>query len=116
MREYVLPYEPIVITSTEGLANDVWLDYRRTGIGGSDVASIFGVSPFGTARDTYYDKLNIVSAFDDEANKYQKKIGHLLEDVVAEMFSEVTGYPVFQIKKMYRSPEYPFMLADCRLA
>ena len=112
MPEFVLPYEPIVITSTENLPRDEWLAYRKTGIGGSDVAAVFGISPFGTARDIYYDKLNIVSAFDDEANKYQKKIGTLLEDVVAEMFSEVTGYPVFKIHKMYRSREHYFMLAD----
>lgn len=112
MPGFVLPYEPIVITSTENLPRDEWLAYRKTGIGGSEVAAVFGISPFGTARDVYYDKLNIASAIDDEANKYQKKIGTLLEDVVAEMFSEVTGYPVFKIQKMFRSREHYFMLAD----
>ena len=112
MPEFVLPYEPIVITSTVGLPREEWLAFRKSGIGGSEVAAVFGISPFGTARDVYYDKLNIASAFDDEANKYQKKIGNLLEDVVAEMFSEVTGYPVFKIQKMFRSREHYFMLAD----
>lgn len=112
MPEFILPYKPIVITSTEGLPREEWLAFRKTGIGGSEVAAVFGISPFGTSRDVYYDKLNIVSAFDDEANKYQKKIGTLLEDVVAEMFSEVTGYPVFKIQKMFRSREHYFMLAD----
>lgn len=112
MPEFVLPYEPLVITSTVDLPRDEWLAFRKSGIGGSEVAAVFGISPFGTARDVYYDKLNIVSAFDDEANKYQKKIGSLLEDVVAEMFSEVTGYPVFQVQKMFRSREHYFMLAD----
>lgn len=112
MPGYVLPYEPIVITDTQDLPRDEWLAFRKTGIGGSEVAAIFGISPFGTARDVYYDKLNIVSAFDDEMNKYQKKIGTLLEDVVAEMFSEVTGFPVFKVPKMFRSREHYFMLAD----
>lgn len=112
MPEFILPYEPLVITSTVDLPREEWLAFRKSGIGGSEVAAVFGISPFGTARDVYYDKLNIVSAFDDETNKYQKKIGSLLEDVVAEMFSEVTGYPVFQIHKMFRSREHYFMLAD----
>jgi len=112
MPEFVLPYEPLVITSTANLPRDEWLAFRKSGIGGSEVAAVFGISPFGTSRDVYYDKLNIASAFDDEANKYQKKIGSLLEDVVAEMFSEVTGYPVFQVQKMFRSREHYFMLAD----
>ena len=112
MPEFILPYEPLVITSTVGLPREEWLAFRKSGIGGSEVAAVFGISPFGTTRDVYYDKLNIVSAFDEEANKYQKKIGTLLEDVVAEMFSEVTGYPVFKIQKMFRSREHYFMLAD----
>lgn len=112
MAGIVLPYEPIVVTETANLPRDQWLEYRRTGIGGSDVAAVFGISPFGTAVDVYYDKLNIASYYDDEANKYQKKIGTLLEDVVAEMFEEVTGHQVFKIHKMYRSREHPFMLAD----
>ena len=85
--DIILPYEPIVITDTTDLPRDEWLAYRKTGIGGSDVAAILGISPFGTARDIYYDKLSIASFYDDEANKYQKKIGTLLEDVVAEMFA-----------------------------
>lgn len=112
MPNITLPYEPIIVADTTDLPRDEWLAYRKTGIGGSDVAAVFGISPFGTARDIYYDKLNIVSYYDDEANKYQKKIGSLLEDVVAEMFEEITGYRVFKIRKMYRSREHSFMLAD----
>jgi len=33
---------------------------RKKGIGGSDVASILGVSPFRTALDVYYDNPNYV--------------------------------------------------------
>lgn len=112
MPEIILPYEPIVVTDTTDLSREEWLAYRKTGIGGSEVAAIFGISPFGTARDIYYDKLNIAAYYDDEENKYQKQIGTLLEDTVAEMFEEVTGYRVFKIRKMYRSREHPCMIAD----
>jgi len=50
----VLPYEPTVIADTTDLSREEWLNLRKTGIGGSDVAAIFGISPFGTARDVYY--------------------------------------------------------------
>lgn len=112
MPEIILPYEPIVIADTTELSRQDWLALRKTGIGGSEVAAVFGISPFGTARDVYYDKLDIVSAYDNEANKYQKKIGTLLEDIVAEIFAEQTGYQVFKIRKMYRSREHSFMIAD----
>ena len=108
----VKDYIPLILVDTENLPRDEWLEWRRKGIGGSDAATIIGVSPFSTARDLYYDKLNIVSAVDEENNWVQKEIGHLLEDLVAKIFSKKTGYPVYQVKKMFYHPLYPYMLAD----
>ena len=105
-------YEPQVLVDTSNLTRDVWLEWRRKGIGGSDAAAILGVSPFSTARDLYYDKLNIVSVENDEDNWVQKEIGHLLEDLVAKIFAQKTGFKIYQIKKMFYHPEHPFMLAD----
>ncbi len=53
-------YQPNVLVDTTNLSREKWLEYRRLGIGGSDVAAILGISPFRTARDLYYDKLNIL--------------------------------------------------------
>ena len=63
-----LSYKPQVLVDTADLPEKDWLEYRRRGIGGSDAAAIFGVSPFKTARDLYYDKLKIASFEDDNAN------------------------------------------------
>ena len=104
--------QPRVLVDTKDLPEDEWLAYRRKGIGGSDVAAILGISPFRTARDLYYDKLNIVSAEDDTGNWVALKMGHLLEDLVAEIFQKKTGFKIYQIKKMFYRPETPFMLAD----
>lgn len=105
-------YIPLILVDTSDLPREEWLEWRRKGIGGSDAAAIIGVSPFATARDLYYDKLNIVSATDEESNWVQKEIGHLLEDLVAKIFSKKTGYPVYQVKKMFYHPNFPYMLAD----
>ena len=105
-------YKPHVLVDTKDLPESDWLEYRRRGIGGSDAASILGVSPFRTARDLYYDKLKIVTYEDPEDNWVQKKMGHLLEDLVAEIFHVRTGYHIYQVKKMFYHPLYPFMLAD----
>ena len=105
-------YTPAVLVDTSNLTRDEWLDWRRKGIGGSDAAAVIGVSPYSTARDLYYEKLNIVTAGDNEDNWVQKKIGHLLEDLVAEIFSKKTGFPVYQVKKMFYHPNHPYMLAD----
>ena len=103
---------PLVITETAELSREEWLSFRRRGIGGSDVAAILGISPFRTARDIYYDKLQIADVEEEEGNCEAMEIGHLLEDLVAEIFHRKTGYEIYQIKKMFAHPQYPFMLAD----
>lgn len=103
---------PRVLVETEHLPEEEWLSYRRRGIGGSDVAAILGISPFRTARDLYYDKLNIVSVNDNEENWVAMAIGHLLEDLVGKIFQHKTGLNIYQVKKMFYHPKYPFMLAD----
>ena len=47
-------YSPCVLVDTADLPEAEWLEWRRKGIGGSDAAAIFGISPFATARDLYY--------------------------------------------------------------
>lgn len=105
-------YEPQVMVETAELPEEEWLEYRRRGIGGSDAAIVLGISPFATARDLYFDKLKIAGYGDEGGNWVAKRIGHLLEDLVAEIFSRKTGYPIYKIHKMFYHPEYPFMLAD----
>ena len=103
---------PQVLVDTENLTREEWLDWRRRGIGGSDVSAIIGISPFRTTRDIYYDKLGIAVVEENEGNWVAMEMGHLLEDLVAKIFERKTGLKIYQIKKMFRHPLYPFMLAD----
>lgn len=108
-----LNYEPEVVVNIETLTREEWLDYRRLGIGGSDVAAIMGISPFATIKDLYYDKIGVKPMIDEgESNWVAKEVGHRLEDLVAMIFSKKTGLEVFPVRKMFRHPFYPFMLAD----
>ena len=47
-------YTPIIVVDTTGMDESTWHDFRRKGIGGSDVAAVYGQSPFCTTRDLYY--------------------------------------------------------------
>ena len=105
-------HTPLVAVETGNLSREQWLAYRRQGIGGSDVAGIMGISPFRTARDIYYDKLNIAQGESDMENWVALEMGHLLEDLVAKIFQRKSGLEIYQIKRMFRHPKYPFMLAD----
>ena len=106
-------YRPQIVVDTSNLTEEEWLDYRRGGIGGSDVSIIYGISHFRTGRELYYDKLGIKPIREIEDTTWlQKKIGHVLEEVVAELFAYKTGLTVYEDKKMYSHPLYPFMRAD----
>ena len=71
-------YVPVEFVDTTNLPEKEWLAWRRKGIGGSDAAAIMGISPFRTARDIYYDKLNIAPQENSEENWVALKMGHLL--------------------------------------
>lgn len=103
---------PYVLADTSDLSREEWLEFRRRGIGGSDVAVLMGISPFWTARDLYYDKLKIAPLEPDESNWVAMEMGNLLEELVSRIFAKKTGYEVFKVKKMFYHPQYPFMLAD----
>lgn len=108
-----LNYGAEEFVGTENLSREDWLSFRRKGIGGSDAAAVMGMSPFCTKRDLYYDKCGIQAVMDEEEDNWvAKEVGHRLEDLVAEIFSRKTGLRVYPIRKMFRHPRYPFMLAD----
>ena len=107
-----LNYRPNVLVRTENLPEKDWLEWRKKGIGGSDVASALGVSPYRTKRELYYDKIGVEPVVEGTDKSITFQIGHLLEDVVAQIFAKKTGLSVFQDQTMYQHPIYPFMLAD----
>ena len=86
-----------------------WLQLRKTGIGGSDAGAICGLNPYSSAMKVFRDKTGgAVEEQDSEAIR----IGHDLEQYVAQRFMEATGLKVRRSNYMYRSKEYPFMIAD----
>lgn len=107
-----LNYQPVVFTSTKDMEEDEWLAWRRKGVGGSDVAAALGLSPYKTCRELYYDKIGVQPVVDGPDKSITFQIGHLLEDVVAQIFSKKTGFSVYQDFTMYQHPLFPFMLAD----
>lgn len=107
-----LNYKPNVFVSTENLPEEEWLEWRRKGVGGSDVAAALGLSPYRTKRELYYDKIGVEPIVEGADKSITFQIGHLLEDVVAQIFEKKTGLSVYRDQTMYQHPLYPFMLAD----
>ena len=95
--------------SLSGVDNTGWLRLRKSGIGGSDAGAICGVNPFSNAMKVFKDK---TSEEIEEQDNEAIRIGHDLENYVAQRFTEATGLKVRKSNFMYRSTEHPFMIAD----
>lgn len=95
--------------SLAGVDRTEWLQLRKSGIGGSDAGAICGVNPYSSAMKVFRDK---TSEETEEQDKEAIRIGHDLEDYVAQRFAEATGLKVRKSNFMYRSAEHPFMIAD----
>ena len=97
-------YTPEKVVDISNLSREDWLEYRKKGIGGSDVAAIMGISPFATIRDLFYNKTGVqpVIQEEEESNWVAKEVGHRLEDLVAEIFSKKTGLEVFPVRVICR--------------
>lgn len=86
-----------------------WLESRREGIGGSDVAAILGVSPWKSAVDVWMDKTGQTPHTEpNEAMHW----GTVLEDVVARHYAEINGATVQRINQIIRHPARPWQLAN----
>ncbi len=95
--------------SLSGVSNIEWLRLRKSGIGGSDAGAICGVNPYSSAMKVFQDK---TSEAVEEQDSEAIRIGHDLEEYVAQRFTEATGLKVRKSNFMYRSVEHPFMIAD----
>lgn len=95
--------------STLGLSREQWLKMRKSGLGGSDAGAVCGLNPYSSPMNVYRDKTT--DEMDDIDNEAMRQ-GRDLEEYVARRFMEETGLKVRRSNKMYRSEEYPFMLAD----
>ena len=92
-----------------GSSNREWLRLRKSGIGGSDAGAVCGMNPYSSAMKVFKEK---TSEEIEEADNEAIRIGHDLEDYVAQRFTEATGLKVRKSNYMYRSKEHPFMIAD----
>ena len=76
---------------------NAWLAERKTGIGGSEVAAILGLSPWATPVTVWLDKTG--RSAPKEENEAMR-IGTELEDFVARRYCQETGNTVQRFTKM----------------
>lgn len=98
--------EPTI--KTTGLSRYEWLQARRSGIGGSDIAAIVGASPYHTAYDIYKAKVEEPEDSETEFAYW----GHLLEDTVAKEFSKRLEMKVQNVNFIMRHPNHTWAIAN----
>lgn len=110
---------PILLCDTKGMSNERWLQCRAHGpkgdipytVGGSDVAAIFGVSPWTTPLEHWMVKKGRIKN-PPKPNPDQLQMGHLLEPIAAYWYEKKTGHTVIDDTNMYQHADFPFALAD----
>lgn len=100
----------LAIASTKDMEREIWLQFRRKGIGGSDVAAIAGLNKWKSPVEVYLEKVG--QAPEEDLQSDAAYFGTVLEDIVAQEFSRRTGLKVRRCNQMLRHPEHHFMLAN----
>ena len=78
-------------------------------IGGSDVGTILGVNKFKSPYVLFLEKTGKIEP-ENVDDKLQVRLGHKMEQVVAEIYEEETGTKVQKSNRSYRSKKYPFLV------
>ena len=110
---------PNLLCDTKGMSRERWLECRAHGpdgsikytIGGSDVPAVFGESPWVAPLDLWRVKKGFMKPNDAE-NVYQKKMGQLMEPIVAYWYGQITGNSVIEDTSLYQHADYPYALAN----
>lgn len=70
-----------------------WLEYRKHGIGSSEVASILGLNPYQTPYQLWRRKKGLDAP---QEETFAMKAGHYLEDAVSQFWADATGREVIK--------------------
>lgn len=111
--------KPILLCDTAGMSRPRWLECRMHGpkgnipytVGGSDVAVIFGVSPWTTPLELWHIKKGKMKP-PNKDNEDQLEMGHLLEPIAAHWYGKRTGNIVIPDTNLYQHADHPYALAN----
>lgn len=100
------------LVGTLKLTREEWVDYRRKGIGGSDVGAIAGINPWSTSYDVWQSKVKSVDKEFSPESIERMYWGTKEESLVCERFTELTGIKLQKCNYILQSKRYPFMFAN----
>lgn len=98
-----------ILTSTEGLSTEEWLEYRRLGIGGSDASVVCGINRYKSPIELWMEK---TGRWPNQEAGEPAYWGQQLEFLVRNEFTKRTGIEVTLVQQILQSEAHPFMLAN----
>lgn len=108
----------VPIAAYKDLAEEDWLNLRKTGIGGSEAAAVMMDSKYASPFSVCMEKTGRADREDISDNEFVK-VGNILEplirrEVVGPYLEEIFGvlWTPIDPEYTYRSKEYPFMLMN----
>ena len=110
---------PHILCDCAGMTNERWLECRAHGpkgdipytVGGSDVAAIFGLSPWTTPLELWLIKKGRMKPA-AKGNEDQLTMGHLLVPIAAYWYQQKTGNLVVDDTHLYQHADFPYALAN----
>ena len=110
---------PNILCDCTGMTNEMWLKCREHGpkgnieytVGGSDVATIFGLSPWTTPLELWMVKKGRMKP-KSPPNPDQLAMGHMLEPIAAHFYAQRTGNTVTDDNYLYQHAKLEYALAN----
>ena len=110
---------PNILCDCTGMTNEMWLKCREHGpkgnieytVGGSDVATIFGLSPWTTPLELWMVKKGRMQP-KSPPNPDQLAMGHMLEPIAAHFYAQRTGNTVTDDNYLYQHATLEYALAN----
>ena len=99
-----------ILVETKGLSHEEWLNWRKKGIGGSDVAVLLGIGKWKSPVELWLEKTG--QGTDLPADNEAMEWGRIMEPVIRKHFEEVTGKTVVEVHAIMQHPRHKFMIAD----
>ena len=110
---------PNILCDCTGMTNEMWLKCREHGpkgnieytVGGSDVATIFGLSRWTTPLEVWMVKKGLMKP-KSPPNPDQLAMGHMLEPIAAHFYAQRTGNTVTDDNYLYQHATLEYALAN----
>ncbi|MFM9368092.1 YqaJ viral recombinase family protein [Streptomyces sp. Da 82-17] len=103
-----------VVVAPPGLEREQWLTVRRTGVGGSEVAAVLGMSRYSSAYEVYLDKRGELPLDRPRSPELAEAAfwGLAHEPTIASVFADRTGLGVVEGPGTVAHVERRWMLAN----